>query len=151
MLLETIKKVAQLDNLVSENLKRLMKANKTMHITAQFRAILEYFAFYLCSSDNSKKAPFLAVAPAPYLPETQSEKYTLVIDILECCYAKNKRPYPTRPFAEYFIDEMSRYYEIVCFSDGMPVEINHLVSSIDPKKHIQHRLFNYHFDKVSKQ
>ena len=122
MVTESIQKVSRIDNLVYENLKKLMKSNKTLHVKGQFSAIQEYFAFFICASDFSEKAPFLAVAPAPYLPEQEFEKYTLVIDVLECFCSKSKKATQTfRPFSEYFLDEMSQYFEIVCFSDGMPI------------------------------
>lgn len=43
---------------------------------------------------------------------------------------------------------MSQYYEIVSMSDGMPVEINRIIGLLDRKKHIKHRLYSYHLDKV---
>ena len=50
---EGIIKVSRADNLVYENLKKLIKNNQTLHVKGQFIAIQEYFAFYLCSSNYS--------------------------------------------------------------------------------------------------
>ena len=85
----------------------------------------------------------------PYLPPQDFDKYTLVIDVLECLCSHNKKSVQSfRPFAEYFLDEMSQYYEIVSFSDAMPNEVNKIINFLDRKKHIKHRLYKYHLDKV---
>ena len=68
MMSEGIGKMARADNLLHENFKKLLKANKTLHVRGQFAAIQEYVAFYMWATSNADKAPFLAVAPAPYLP-----------------------------------------------------------------------------------
>ena len=39
-MMEAIGKVAKNDNLLFENLKKIMKANKSMHVHSQFSAIL---------------------------------------------------------------------------------------------------------------
>ena len=120
-MMEAIIKLSKYENLFYENLKRMMKANKTMHVHGQLSAILEYFAYFINGLDRNDKLPFLAVAPAPFLPELEFPKYTLVIDVLEVFCSRNKKSIQTfRPFAEYFLDEMSQYYEIISFCDAMP-------------------------------
>ena len=36
---DTITKVSKADNLLDENLKKIMKANKTLHVKGQFQAV----------------------------------------------------------------------------------------------------------------
>lgn len=79
---EAITKVSKHDNLLYENLKKIMKANKTLHVKGQFAAIQEYFAFFMYATERAGKAPFLAIAPAPYLPPQDFDKFTLVIDVI---------------------------------------------------------------------
>ena len=101
---EAISKVSRIDQKVYEMVKKLSKANKTRKVDDQFSAIREYFAIYLCESGNADRAPFLAVAPAPYLFEQPFKKYTLVIDILDCFCSRNRKSALTfRPFAEHFL------------------------------------------------
>ncbi len=58
----------------------------------------------MCASQKDHKVPFMAVAPSPFLPEQEIQKYTLVIDILEVCCNKNKKSAQMfRPYAEYFL------------------------------------------------
>jgi hypothetical protein len=51
-----------------ENIKKILKNNKTLHVSGQLSLLLEYFAFFLNASGFAYKIPFLAIAPAPYLP-----------------------------------------------------------------------------------
>lgn len=102
---DSITKVSKADDLFYENLKKISKANKTLHVKGQFTAIQEYFAFFLHLSNKASLAPFLSVAPPPYLPAQDFDKYTLVIDVLECLCSHNKKSMQSfRPFAEYFLD-----------------------------------------------
>lgn len=49
-----------------------------------------------------------------------------------------------RPYSSYFLKEMSKYYELVSYSNSMPVECNSLISAIDPHHYTRHRLYKYH-------
>lgn len=49
---------------------------------------------------RAENAPFLAIAPAPYLQPQDFDKYTLVIDVIECFCSHNKKSAQSfRPFA----------------------------------------------------
>lgn len=129
--------------------KKLIRTNKTMDAKNQFLTYREFIAYFLCETDRHQLAPFLSTAPAPFLPPQEFQKYTLVIDVFECLMTRSRKSVQTfRPFAEYFLDEMSQYYELVSFSDLMPNEANRLISLLDRKKHIKHRLFKHHMNKV---
>jgi len=41
---------------------------------------------------------------------------------------------------------MSKYFEIVSFSNSMPIECNNIVSTIDGNSFVKHRLYKYHFE-----
>ena len=41
---------------------------------------------------------------------------------------------------------MSKYYEIVSFSDWMPADGNKIINSIDDQGVTSHRLYSYHID-----
>ena len=53
MMNEGISKISRVDNLLYENLKKLLKANKTLHVKGQFAALQEYIAFYLWATNNA--------------------------------------------------------------------------------------------------
>lgn len=91
--------------------------------------------------------PFLAVAPNPYLaPALRNGKYTLVIDCIEvfCNGTKKSKTNTFRPYAQHFLNEMSQYYEIVSFCAAFPTQVDKVIDLLDPKRHIQHRLYKHH-------
>ena len=79
---EAIHKIAKGDNLLSENLKKMMKMSKGIQVREHLNKILSYYAFFLCAAQRDHKIPFLAVAPSPFLQKQQKNQYTLVIDLL---------------------------------------------------------------------
>lgn len=83
------------------------------------------------------------MAPNPYLPPSLTpEKYTLVVDLLQVMHSPKKQSF--RPYSQYFLDEMSQYYEIVAFSVAFPNQLNKLIDILDKKRLIQYRLFRHH-------
>lgn len=105
--------------------------------------MLEYFALFLNLCELDHRIPFLAVAPNPYLPPTTTERYTLVIDLLQVmCHPKKTDCF--RPYTQYFIEEMSQYYELVVFSAAYPNHLNKVIDIVDRKKRVKHRLYRHH-------
>lgn len=49
-----------------------------------------------------------------------------------------------RPFAETFLYEMSKYYEIVIFTAAMQEYADFILDLIDEKRVISHRLYRQH-------
>lgn len=90
-----------------------------MDVGKYFYQLLEGFSFYLHLNHFEDKAPFLAIAPSPYLPP--SHKYTLMIDIFDVMFDEESSCF--RPQSQFFIEEMSEYYEIVSYSAKMPREM----------------------------
>lgn len=41
---------------------------------------------------------------------------------------------------------MSKYFEIISFSDFLPIECNRIVSKIDEKKKVSFKLYKYHIN-----
>lgn len=64
------------------------------------------------------------------------------------CNKNKKSNQLFRPYSEYFLAEMSKYYEIISYSDVMPNEAHKYISSVDKKGYIKYKLFRYHLDKV---
>ena len=68
MINEAIMKVAKIDNAFYEAFKKLTKLNKTLDTNVQFSAVQELIAYFLCETNKNSIAPFMSIAPAPYLP-----------------------------------------------------------------------------------
>ena len=77
--------------------------------------------------------------------------YTLVLDldetlihatgnsnVLEECIIN------TRPGAKCFVEEMSKYYELVIFTAGTKDYADYALKYIDPEEKIMHRLYREH-------
>jgi CTD small phosphatase-like protein 2 len=81
--------------------------------------------------------PFLAIAPNPYLSPTFSTgRYTLVIDCIEvfCQSNKKTRNHTFRPYAQHFLSEMSKYFEIVSYCAALPNQVDRIIDMIDQKR-----------------
>ena len=124
-------------------MRRVLK-DDNQEISKCFYRLLESFSFFLYSSDLEDKIPFLAIAPNPYLPIIH--KYTLIIDIIDVMFDSESSCF--RPHSQLFIEEMSKYYEIVSYSAKMPKEMEALIRFVDRKNNIKHKLYKQHFIKT---
>lgn len=98
----------------------------------------------------------------PFLPAT-TKKYTLVMDLDETLvhYEDNGvlGQFYLRPYAQEFIDEMAKYYEVVIFTAALQDYADWIINRLDSNKNITHRLYrqhtsatngNYHVKDISK-
>jgi len=148
ILLETIFKLSKHDSLFYENLRKLLKNSGRFTIEQTFYFVLEYFAFFLNLCELEGKVPFLAVSPNPYLTQQQTERYTLIIDVIQIMCSSRKQEL-FRPYSQYFLDELSEHYEIVAFSAIFPNQMAKTLDHLDRKKRVEHRLFRHHTIKVA--
>ena len=90
---------------------------------------------------DDPKEPFLGAA-------TSDEIYTLVIDLDETLVHYQELPdggqFLLRPYAEQFIAELSRYYELVIFTAAIQDYADFILDIIDAKKVIKARLYRQH-------
>lgn len=97
----------------------------------------------------------------PLLPPLQTDRKTLVLDLDETLIHSSLSPEPdfafsfplniddrpvqvyvnTRPCLSDFLSQMSLCYEIVVFTTSLPSYADPLISQIDPKGLISHRLY----------
>lgn len=84
---------------------------------------------------------------APFLPPS-TKKYTLVMDLDETLvhYEDNGLvgQFYLRPFAQDFIDEMSKYYEVVIFTAALQDYADWIIDRLDANQNITHRLYRQH-------
>lgn len=87
---------------------------------------------------------------APFLPplDTSRYKYTLVLDLDETLVhyfqTETEGKCLIRPNAEAFLQEMSKYYEIVIFTAAMQDYADWVIDQIDPEGYIKYRLYRQH-------
>ena len=86
----------------------------------------------------------------PFLPilNKNKYKYTLVIDLDETLVhyveEREKAFVQVRPFADYFLIEMGKYFEIVIFTSAEEDYANLVLKEIDKKNIISHKLYRKH-------
>ena len=86
----------------------------------------------------------------PFLPilNQKKYKYTLVIDLDETLVhyveEREKAYVQVRPFADYFLTEMGKYFEIVIFTSAEEDYANLVLKEIDKKNIISHKLYRKH-------
>lgn len=86
----------------------------------------------------------------PFLPahEIGTSQYCLVLDLDETLihYVENGPDsyFLVRPFCMEFLDELSKYYEIVVFTAGVQEYADWVIDQIDAEGRIKHRLYREH-------
>ncbi|EAR96854.2 NLI interacting factor-like phosphatase (macronuclear) [Tetrahymena thermophila SB210] len=87
----------------------------------------------------------------PYLPPINTKyKYTLVLDLDETLVHYHEMEDQTggefliRPFAEQFLYDMSKYYEIVIFTAAVKEYADWILDIIDKDKNISYKLYRQH-------
>lgn len=76
--------------------------------------------------------------------------YTLVLDLDETLIhfeeSDEGNQFLIRPYAQHFIDEMSKYYELVIFTAGLKDYADFILDKIDLEGAITHRLYRHNTD-----
>ncbi|CAD8168710.1 unnamed protein product [Paramecium pentaurelia] len=83
------------------------------------------------------------------LPLKPSKNYTLVLDLDETLVHYQELPngggqFLVRPFAEEFLEKLSKYYELVIFTAAQPDYANFIIDIIDKQKLVTARLYREH-------
>ena len=94
----------------------------------------------------------LPIVEPPFLPPLPEGKaraaLTLVMDLDETLvhYFETEKEghILVRPGAEYFLRELSQYYEIVVFTAALQDYADWVLDQIDPHKYIRYRLYRQH-------
>ena len=105
------------------------------------------------SATNTLAALGFINVPSPYLDKLPSEientTYTLVLDLDETLvhffYTPSGGTFLIRPYCIQFLEEMSKFYEIVIFTAALKDYADSILDILDPnKKLIRYRLYRQH-------
>ena len=116
----------------------------SVYKTLQIGVYIYYDNFKILLEKNKIKEPFL--------PPIDNNKfiYTLVLDLDETLVhyieEKDRHYVQVRPYAEYFISEMGKYFEIVIFTSAEEEYANIVLDEIDKNKVISHKLYRRHVE-----
>ncbi|CAD8081478.1 unnamed protein product [Paramecium sonneborni] len=83
------------------------------------------------------------------LPKKPVKSYTLVLDLDETLVHYQELPngggqFLVRPYAEEFLEKLSKYYELVIFTAAQPDYANFIIDIIDKQKVVVARLYRQH-------
>ena len=108
--------------------------------------LLYYSNFKLLLEKNKVKPPFL-----PPL-NTSKYKYTLVVDLDETLVhyieEENKAYVQVRPYADYFLSEMGKLFEIVIFTAAAEDYADLVLDELDKNKDISYKLYRKHTEQL---
>ena len=109
--------------------------------------LLYYTNFKILIEKNKVKPPFL--------PPLDSKKYTytLVLDLDETLVhyiEEESRAYvQVRPYADYFLNEMSKYFELVIFTAAAEDYADIVLNELDKNKVINYKLYRKHTEQIN--
>ena len=108
--------------------------------------LLYYNNLKLLLEKNKVKPPFL-----PPL-DTEKYKYTLVVDLDETLVhyieEENKAYVQVRPYADYFLSEMGKLFEIVIFTAAAEDYADLVLDELDKNKDISYKLYRKHTEQL---
>ncbi|CAD8200283.1 unnamed protein product [Paramecium octaurelia] len=85
-----------------------------------------------------------------FLPKNEKE-YTLILDLEDTLiHIDDNAQIKKRPFLQEFLEELSRYYEIVVFGHLPQLEMEKIIPKIDENSIIKHQLNKNHLMKYEK-
>ena len=124
--------------------KKPLMVSPSLYKKIQIGVYIYYDNFKILLEKNKIKEPFL--------PPIDNNKfiYTLVLDLDETLVhyieEKDRHYVQVRPYAEYFISEMGKYFEIVIFTSAEEEYANIVLDEIDKNKVISHKLYRRHVE-----
>ena len=125
-------------------IKKPLIISPSLYKKIQIGVYIYYDNFKILLEKNKIKVPFLPPM------DTHKFKYTLVLDLDETLVhyieEKDRHYVQVRPFAEYFISEMGKYFELVIFTSAEEEYANIVLDEIDKNKIISHKLYRRHVD-----
>ena len=126
--------------------KKPLVISPSLYKKIQICVYVYYDNFKILLEKNKIKIPFLPPM------DTNKFKYTLVLDLDETLVhyieEKDRHYVQVRPFAEYFISEMGKFFEIVIFTSAEEEYANIVLEEIDKNKVIAYKLFRRHVEYI---
>ena len=133
----------------SETSKILSKLNS---ITSSYKEIssnliLYYTNFKILLEKNKVKPPFLGPSNNP------NKIFTLVLDLDETLVhyvEEESRAYvQVRPYTDYFLSEMGKYFEIVIFTAAAEDYADIVLNELDKNNAIDYKLYRKHTEQIN--
>ena len=109
--------------------------------------VIYYSNFKILIERNKVKPPFL-----PPL-DTKKYTYSLILDLDETLVhyieEENRAYVQVRPYADYFLNEMAKYFEIVIFTAAAEDYADIVLNELDKNKLINYKLYRKHTEQIN--
>ena len=125
---------------------------KLTSITSSYKEILNCFVLYYTNFkillEKNKVKP-------PFLPPLDTKKYTysLILDLDETLVhyieEENRAYVQVRPYADYFLSEMAKYFELVIFTAAAEDYADIVLNELDKNKVINYKLYRKHTEQIN--
>ena len=139
-----IKNMKNSKKIPTKIVKKSLVISPSLYKKIQIGVYIYYDNFKILLEKNKIKEPFL-----PPIDNTKFT-YTLVLDLDETLVhyieEKDRHYVQVRPYAEYFISEMGKYFELVIFTSAEEEYANIVLDEIDKNKVISHKLYRRHVE-----
>ena len=135
-----------------ENVEYKSIINKLNTMNSSFKEIYNLFSLYYTNfknilEKNKVKAPFL-----PPL-DTKKYKYSLILDLDETLVhyieEENRAYVQVRPYADFFLNEMSKYFELIIFTAAAEDYADIVLNELDKNKVINYKLYRKHTEQIN--
>ena len=107
-----------------------------------------YYANFKTLLERNKVKP-------PYLPplDTKKYKYSLILDLDETLVhyieEENRAYVQVRPYADFFLNEMAKYFELVIFTAAAEDYADIVLNELDKNKVINYKLYRKHTEQIN--
>ena len=109
--------------------------------------LLYYTNFKILLEKNKVKPPFLGPVSDP------KKNFTLVVDLDETLVhyveEENRAYVQVRPYADYFLSEMEKYFEIVIFTAAAEDYADIVLNELDKNNSIDYKLYRKHTEQIN--
>jgi Dullard-like phosphatase family protein len=139
-----VKNIKNTKKIPNKIVKKPLNISPSLYKKIQIGVYIYYDNFKILLEKNKIKEPFL--------PPIDNNKfiYTLVLDLDETLVhyieEKDRHYVQVRPYAEYFISEMGKYFELVIFTSAEEEYANIVLDEIDKNRVISHKLYRRHVE-----
>ena len=142
-----------------ENKNELLSPNESSviltRLTNVFSSFKELSNCFILYYTNFKAILEKNKVKPPFLPPLDKNKYlyTLVVDLDETLVhyieEENRAYVQVRPYADYFLTEMGKYFEIVIFTAAAEDYADIVLNELDKNKAINYKLYRKHTEQVN--
>ena len=126
--------------------------SKLSSMNSSFKEISYLFLLYYT---NFKTLLEKNKVKPPYLPplDTKKYKYSLILDLDETLVhyieEENRAYVQVRPYADFFLNEMAKYFELVIFTAAAEDYADIVLNELDKNKVINYKLYRKHTEQIN--